>query len=390
MALSLGRDLSLSAVVAGFVAVLVGFSSSAVFVFEAARVLGANAAQSASWLWALGVGMALTSIVLSLRYRMPIITAWSTPAAALLITSSSGVHLAEAVGAFVVSGLLVCVAGFSGGFERIMRRVPMSLASAMLAGILLRFGMDVFVSMQQQFGLVFGMFMAYVLMRRLAPRYAVPMALLVGLLWAGLQGQLHLAAIHWQLTMPVWVMPQFSPAVLVGVALPMFVVTMASQNMAGVVAMQASGYRPPISPVIGWTGVATTVLAPFGAFSINLAAITAAICMGPEAHEDPRRRYVSAISAGLFYLLLGLFSATVTAVFWALPHALVLALAGLALFGTIGNGLAAALERSDEREAALVTFLVTASNMSLFGVGSAFWGLVAGGLVFVVGRVTWR
>ncbi len=390
MALSLGRDLSLSAVVAGFVAVLVGFSSSAVFVFEAARVLGANAAQSASWLWALGVGMALTSIVLSLRYRMPIITAWSTPAAALLITSSSGVHLAEAVGAFVVSGLLVCVAGFSGGFERIMRRVPMSLASAMLAGILLRFGMDVFVSMQQQFGLVFGMFMAYVLMRRLAPRYAVPMALLGGLLWAGVQGQLHLAAIHWQLTMPVWVTPQFSPAVLVGVALPMFVVTMASQNMAGVVAMQASGYRPPISPVIGWTGVATTVLAPFGAFSINLAAITAAICMGPEAHEDPRRRYVSAISAGLFYLLLGLFSATVTAVFWALPHALVLALAGLALFGTIGNGLAAALERSDEREAALVTFLVTASNMSLFGVGSAFWGLVAGGLVFAVGRVKWR
>ena len=390
MALSLGRDLSLSAVVAGFVAVLVGFSSSAVFVFEAARVLGANAAQSASWLWALGVGMALTSTVLSLRYRMPIITAWSTPAAALLISSSSGVRLAEAVGAFVLSGLLVCVAGFSGGFERVMRRVPMSLASAMLAGILLRFGMDVFVSMQQQFGLVFGMFMAYVLMRRLAPRYAVPMALLGGLLWAGVQGQLHLAAIHWQLTMPVWVTPQFSPAVLVGVALPMFVVTMASQNMAGVVAMQASGYRPPISPVIGWTGVATTVLAPFGAFSINLAAITAAICMGPEAHEDPRRRYVSAISAGLFYLLLGLFSATVTAVFWALPHALVLALAGLALFGTIGNGLAAALERSDEREAALVTFLVTASNMSLFGVGSAFWGLVAGGLVFAVGRVKWR
>lgn len=387
MALSLRRDLSLSAVVAGFVAVLVGFSSSAVFVFEAARVLGANAAQSASWLWALGVGMALTSIVLSLRYRMPIITAWSTPAAALLISSSSGVRLAEAVGAFVVSGLLVCVAGFSGGFERVMRRVPMSLASAMLAGILLRFGMDVFVSMQQQFGLVFGMFMAYVLMRRLAPRYAVPVALLVGLVWAGLQGQLHLAAIHWQLTLPVWVTPQFSPAVLVGVALPMFVVTMASQNMAGVVAMQASGYRPPISAVIGWTGVATTLFAPFGAFSINLAAITAAICMGPEAHEDPRRRYVSAIAAGLFYLLLGIFSATVTAVFWALPHALVLALAGLALFGTIGNGLAAALERGDEREAALVTFLVTASNMSLFGVGSAFWGLVAGGLVFVVGRV---
>ncbi|MEY2864116.1 MAG: hypothetical protein RLY58_1823 [Pseudomonadota bacterium] len=387
MALSLRRDLSLSAVVAGFVAVLVGFSSSAVFVFEAARVLGANAAQSASWLWALGVGMALTSIVLSLRYRMPIITAWSTPAAALLISSSSGVRLAEAVGAFVLSGLLVCVAGFSGGFERAMRRVPMSLASAMLAGILLRFGMDVFVSMQQQFGLVFGMFMAYVLMRRLAPRYAVPVALLVGLVWAGLQGQLHLAAIHWQLTMPVWVTPQFSPAVLVGVALPMFVVTMASQNMAGVVAMQASGYRPPISAVIGWTGVATTLFAPFGAFSINLAAITAAICMGPEAHEDPRRRYVSAIAAGLFYLLLGIFSATVTAVFWALPHALVLALAGLALFGTIGNGLAAALERSDEREAALITFLVTASNMSLFGVGSAFWGLVAGGLVFAVGRV---
>lgn len=384
--MTLLRDLSLSAIVAGFVAVLVGFTSSAVIVLQAGQSLGASAAQLASWLWALCIGMGATSIVLSLRYRAPVLTAWSTPGAAMLITSASGASLAEATGAFVVTGVLIAVSGFSGWFERVMSRIPLSIASGMLAGVLLRFGLDVFVAMQAQFALVFTMFAVYLLARRLVPRYAVPAALVAGIAVASLGGQLRMDEVAFELALPVWVEPRFTLSALVGIALPLFVVTMASQNVPGVAVVRAAGYRTPVSPVVGWTGVATTLLAPFGAFALNYAAITAAICMGREAHEDPARRYVAAIAAGVFYLTIGLFGATVGAVFAAFPRELVLAIAGLALLGTIGAGLATAVADERDREAALVTFLVTASGASLAGVGSAFWGLVCGVVVLVALR----
>jgi benzoate membrane transport protein len=384
--MSLLRDVSLSAVVAGFVAVLVGFTSSAVIVFQAATAAGADAAQLASWMWALGLGMAATSISLSLRYRVPVVTAWSTPGAALLATGAAGVPLAESIGAFVVCGALMAATGFSGVFERALKRLPLSLAAGMLAGVLLRFGVDVFVAMQSQLVLVLAMFAAYLLGRRAWPRYAVIGALAVGLLLAATQGLLRLDQVPLQLALPVWVTPEFSLAATVGIAVPLFVVTMASQNVPGIATLRASGYAPPVSPIIGWTGVATFVLAPFGAFALNLAAITAAICMGHEAHEDPRRRYVAAIAAGAFFALIGLFGATVGALFAALPKELVLAIAGLALFGTIGNGLATALAQDTDREPALITFLVTASGASFAGIGSAFWGLVAGVVALLVLR----
>lgn len=377
---SLLRDLSMPAIVAGFVTVLVGFTSSAVIVFEAARALGASEAQIASWMWALGLGMGLTCIVPSLRWRMPVVTAWSTPGAAMLITGAAGVPLAEATGAFIVSALLIAVSGFSGWFERAMNRIPIALAAAMLAGVLLRFGMEAFASMQTRFGLVFAMFAAWLIARRLWPRYAVVVSLAAGVGLAASSGELRTEGLRLELATPVWVTPELSVAALIGIALPLYVVTMASQNMPGVAVIRASGYPVPISPVIGWTGVATVVLAPFGGYALNLAAITAAICMGPEAHEDPARRYVASLSAGVFYLLIGLFGATVTAVFTAFPRELIMAIAGLALLGTIGNGLAAAVADERQREPALVTFLVTASGLTLAGIGSAFWGL-AGGLV---------
>lgn len=350
------QDISVSAVIAGFVTVLVGFTSSAVIVFQAAQALNASPAEIASWMWALGLGMGITSIGLSLRYRVPVVTAWSTPGAAMLITSAAGVPLPAAIGAFLVSGLLIALCGFTGWFERAIDRIPLSVASAMLAGVLLRFGLNLFTAMQSQFVLVFAMFIIYLLMRRAMPRYAVISALIVGTGIAAAQGLLRLDDLSLQLAQPVFTAPEFSLASLVGVALPLFVVTMASQNVPGVAVLRASGYDLPISPLIGWTGAATVVLAPFGGFALNLAAITAAICMGREAHEDPDRRYMAAVAAGGFYLLIGLFGATVAALFAAFPPELVSAIAGLALLGTIGNGLAKALADEQEREPALITF----------------------------------
>ena len=378
------KDLSISAIVAGFVTVLVGFTSSAVIVFQAAQALNASAAETASWMWALGLGMGITCIGLSLRYRIPVVTAWSTPGAAMLITTAAAVSMEEAIGAFLVSALLITLCGFTGWFERVINRIPTSIASAMLAGVLLRFGLDIFVAMQTQFGLTFAMFCTYLIARRTVPRYAVVLALGLGILIAGAQGLLQFNGVQLQWAQPVFTMPQFSIGAIIGVALPLFVVTMASQNVPGVATMRASGYTVPISPLIGWTGVATLVLAPFGAFALNLAAITAAICMGREAHEDPAKRYVAAIAAGGFYIIVGLFGATVAAVFAAFPKELVLAIAGLALLGTIGNGLAVALTDPQAREPALITFLVTASGVTLFGIGSAFWGLVAGTLAIAI------
>ena len=385
------RDFSLSAVVAGFVTVLVGFTSSAVIVIQAAQALGASSAEVGSWIWALGFGMGLTCILLSLRYRAPVVTAWSTPGAAMLITSAAGVPMAEAIGAFVVSALLLALSGFTGWFERAMNRIPMSIAAGMLAGVLLRFGLDVFVAMNTRFAMAFGMLCAYLVARRLVPRYAVILALLVGAAIAAAQGLLRFDGFGVALATPVFTVPRFSLSAIIGIALPLFIVTTASQNAAGVAVIRASGYHHlPVSPLIGWSGAATLVLAPFGAFALNLAAITAAITMGREAHEDPARRYVAAVAAGVFYLVVGLFGATVVAVFAALPKELVLTIAGLALLGTIGNALVAALADEREREPALIAFLVTASGVSLAGSGAPFWGLLAAAFAALVLRARRR
>jgi len=382
------KDLSASAIAAGFVTVLVGFASSAVIVFQAAQSLGASPEEISSWMWALGLGMGLTCIGLSLRYRMPVVTAWSTPGAAMLISSAAGLPLSDAIGAFLLSALLIVACGFSGFFERMISRIPVSLASGMLAGVLLRFGIDAFASMKTQLGMVLTMFAVYLLARRWLPRYAVILTLLVGVAIAGALGLLRVDGLSLQLAKPIFTTPTFSFAAVIGIALPLFIVTMASQNVPGVAVIRASGYPIPISPVVGWIGVVNLVLAPFGAFALNLAAITAAICMGREAHEDAARRYVAAIAAGVFYLLVGLFGATVAALFAAFPKELILAIAGIALLGTIGNSLAAALREEAEREPALVTFLVTASGLSLAGIGSAFWGLLAGVVTLLVLRRT--
>ncbi len=382
----LARDFSLAAVASGFVTVLVGFTASAVIVFQAAQALGASEAEIASWMWALGLGMGLTCIGLSLRYRMPVVTAWSTPGAAMLIGSTAGLPYAEVIGAFVLSALLMAAAGFSGVFERMLNRIPVSLASGMLAGVLLRFGLDVFVSMQTQLGMALAMFVTYLCGRRLFPRYAVIVTLAMGIAIAGASGLLHVDGVRLEPAHPVFTLPSLSLASVFGIALPLFIVTMTSQNVPGVAVIRASGYAVPISPAIGWTGAVNVLLAPFGAFALNLAAITAAICMGREAHQDPQRRYVAAVFAGVFYVIVGLFGATVAALLAAFPKELVMAIAGIALLGTLGNSLAAAMRDEEDREPALIAFLVTASGVSFSGIGSAFWGLMAGALTLLAWR----
>jgi len=384
------RDVSLPAVTAGFVAVLVGFTSSVAIVFQAATALGATPAQISSWMWALGLGMGLCSALPSLVLRKPVMVAWSTPGAAVLATAAAagGFTLAQATGAFIVCALLMTLAGATGWFERVMDRIPMPIASALLAGVLARFGMDAFLAARTALALVLLMLLAYLAGRRWWPRYAVPGVLAAGTAFAAASGQLHLAGVSLSLTVPVFVMPEFTLAAAVSLALPLFVVTMASQNLPGVAAIRAAGYQMPISRIITLTGVVTLLLAPFGAFALNLSAITAAICMGREAHEDPAKRYTAAVACGLIYAVIGLFGAAVTGVLTAFPRELVVAVAGLALVGSIGGGLSVALKDELHREAALITFLVTLSGVSLAGIGSAFWGVVAGALTW--GVQSWR
>ncbi|WP_323875952.1 benzoate/H(+) symporter BenE family transporter [Aeromonas veronii] len=364
--------------VAGFIAVMVGYTSSVILIIQAATAAGADTAQVASWLWTLGIGMGVSCIGLSLYYRIPILTAWSTPGAALLITTLGNFTLAEAIGAFVISSLLITLCGISGWFDRLMKHIPAPLAAAMLAGVLLRFGLELFKVAPQDPLLLGTLLLAFLLGRHLWPRYTMVLVLGVGMLICSVRGDLQMGTLHWQLASPLWTWPAFSLDALFGIALPLFIVTMTSQNMPGIAILRAHGYQPATSSLISWTGLTGLLLAPFGGYAFNLAAITAAICMGKEVDPDTKRRWPAAVWAGCFYLVTGCFGATVAALFSAFPAALVTCIAGLALLGTIGSSLHSALQEDEAREAALLTFIITASGISLLGIAAACWGLLIG------------
>ncbi|WP_086380159.1 benzoate/H(+) symporter BenE family transporter [Caballeronia sordidicola] len=371
-------DSSLSAMVAGFVAMMTGYTSSLVLMFQAGRAAHLSDAQISSWIWALSIGMALCTIGLSLKFRAPIVIAWSTPGAALLVTSLPNVPYADAIGAFIVCAVLLTVVGLTGWFDTLMRKIPAGIAAALLAGILFEIGIEIFRAAQFQTALVLAMFFTYLIVKRLAPRYAILTTLVVGIVAAGTLGLLDFSQFHVALAHPVFTMPHFTFAAAVSIGIPLFVVAMASQNVPGIAVLRADGYDTPSAPLIATTGIASLLLAPFGSHGINLAAITAAICTGPEAHENRSRRYMAAVWCGIFYLVAGIFGATIAALFGSLPKALVVSVAALALFGSIMSGLTNAMQDIRQREAALVTFMVTASGLTLLSIGSAFWGLVAG------------
>ena len=377
-------DSSLSSVMAGFIAMVTGCTSSLVLMFQAGQAAGLTSGQISSWIWALFMGMALCSIGLSLRYRTPITVAWSTPGAALLVTSLGGVSYPEAIGAFITCAVMITLCGLTGSFERLVRRLPASLAAALLAGILFKIGSEIFIAAQHRTGLVLGMFFTYLIIKRVSPRYCVLAALLVGIGLSAMLGLLDFSGFALELATPVWTTPSFSLAATISIGIPLFVVAMASQNMPGVAVLRADGYDTPSSPLITVTGLASLLAAPFGSHGVNLAAITAAICTSPNAHEDKHKRYTAALWCGVFYAIASLYGATLAALFAAFPKELVLSIAALALFGSIINGLTVAMQEPGEREAALITFMVTASGLTLFSIGSAFCGIVAGVLTLLI------
>jgi benzoate membrane transport protein len=378
------RDFSLSAAVAGFIATVISYAGPLVIIFQAAETAHLSREMLSSWVWAISIGSALLGIGLSLRYRVPVIIAWSAPGSALLVALLPGISLPEAVGAYLISSLIIFVVGVSGAFDRIIGKLPAAIAAAMLAGILFSFGTGLFVSLQAKPLLVLAMFATYLLCKRVLPRYAVVAVLLVGCGITLASGDLHREALVIGMATPVWISPQFSLAATLNIALPLVMVALTGQFVPGMAVLRASGYHTPASPIIASSALASALLAPFGCHGLNLAAITAAICTGREAHEDPARRYVAGVVGGLCYLLLGIFGATLVSLFSAFPRALIAALAGLALFAAIGGALANAMAAPNDREAALVTFLTTASGMSLFGLSAAFWGLIFGMVAHVL------
>ncbi len=377
-------SLTFPTLLSGFVAVLVGYASSAAIIWQAAAAAGATAPQIAGWMTALGLGMGISTLGLSWWYKAPVLTAWSTPGAALLATSLHGVTLSETIGIFIFANALIVICGVSGLFARLMKIIPHSLAAAMLAGVLLRFGLQAFSNLEGHLLLCGSMLLAWLLTKAFAPRYAIVATLLVGGLVAALKGDVVTDRLTFALVMPEFIAPTFNLTTLISIGLPFFLVTMASQNAPGFATMKASGYPVAVSPLIIVTGGLALLLSPFGVYSICIAAITAAICQSPDAHPDVGKRWLAAAAAGIFYLLAGIFGGSISGLMAALPLSWIQTLAGLALLGTISGSLHQALHNEAERDAAIVTFLLTASGATLAGIGSAFWGLVAGGVCYAL------
>ncbi len=378
------QDFSVPAVFAGFITFLIGISVSAVLVIQAAQQLGANQDQITSWFWALGLGIGLSGLLLSWKFKYPVATSWSTAALALIIASASGYSLYEAIGAFLVCGLLTAILGFLGVFEKALAYIPQSLTSAMLAGVLLKFGIALFASMQNNWAFILSLLAVYIVTKRLWTRYCIVITVIAGILICPFFMEFHIPSLHWGLAQPVWMTPEFTWSAILGLALPLFVINMASQYLPGIAMIKSYGYQPHVNQLIGWTGTAQTLLAPFGCYTVNIAAISAAVSLDDQVHPDPSKRYIAGMSCGFFYILMGLFAATLTSLLMSFPSLFIVALAGIALFGTISHNLAIAFHEVKDREAALLTFLFSASGIQFFGIGSAFWGLLFGFAVSII------
>ncbi|AWQ03859.1 benzoate/H(+) symporter BenE family transporter [Bordetella bronchiseptica] len=368
----------LAPIVAALISVLVNYGGTFVLVFQAAELAGLSAAQTTSWVWAVSIGVGVTGIVLSWRYREPIITAWSTPGVAFLATVMPFTPYGEVIGAYLAAALGFVVLGLSGAFEKLVRMIPAGIAAGLLAGILLQFGINAFGGASADPLLVIALLVSYALLKRYTSRFAVVGILVIGLGLLVAQQRVDFSALHLSLAAPVFEMPRFSLHAMLGVALPLFVITLTGQYMPGMLVLRNDGFKTSANPILVTTGLGSLVMAPFGAHTFNVAAITAAICTGRDAHEDPRKRYIAGLACGVFYILVGLFGVTLATLFMVLPKTFITTLAGLALLGTIGGSLASAMADARTRETALITFLATAANVTLLGVGGAFWGLVAG------------
>ena len=368
-------------------AVVVGFASTILVIMEAARAVGATPSQQASWAAALCFGMAVTTFILSWRYKMPMITAWSTPGAVLIATSATGVTYANALGAFVVAGVLMLVAGLIKPLEKAIEKIPAPLAAAMLAGVLLRYTLGVPGAAMAMPLFVLPLIVVFFGLRMSWPLYAVPVIVVLGVGMAAFSGSFAASCCSFGITALEWTTPTFDLQTMLSIGVPLFLVTIASQNLPGFAVLRAAGYQPPVQPALIVTGLGSALLAPFGSHAVTMAAITASIVTGPDCHPDPAKRWLVAWPYLVFYGVIGLTAASFVELLGALPKELITAIAGLALFTPLMGGITAMMREPKDIESALVTFLVTASGLSIAGVGSAFWGLVAGLVLFGVRHV---
>lgn len=377
-------DWSISAVAAGFLAVLVSYSGPLVIFYQAAQAGHMSNDMFASWVWAISIGAGLSGIYLSWKLRIPVITAWSAPGTALLISLFPAISIHEVIGAYITAALIILAIGMSGYFDKLIALIPKGIASGMMAGILFQFGLNAFKAVTSLPLLALGMIAAYFIFRRLFPRYCIVFLLVFGTVLAMLMGQTHFGAVTLDVVTPRFIMPEWSWTSTFSLALPLVVTTLTGQYLPGMTVLKVSGYQSPVRPIISANSIISVFVALAGGITIAIAAITAAICTGNDAHEDPAKRYIAGVSNGLFYLIGGLFGGTLVLLFAALPKELVAVLAGMALLGAIMVNIGGIIAAEDHREASLVTFIATASGMSFLGLSSAFWGIVIGMAAYVL------
>lgn len=375
---TLKNDWSISATVAGFLAVLISYSGPLIIFFQAAQRAHVSTDMMVSWIWGISIGAAVSGIYLSIKYKTPVITAWSAPGTALLVTLFPNVSLNEAVAAYITSAIVIFLIGVTGYFDKLLKWIPQDVAAGMMAGILFQFGIGLFTASDSMPFIVFSMLIVFLIAKRLMPRYTMIWVLAAGVLLSLILGKMNPVDVSFSLAIPKWISPEWTWNSTLNLAVPLILVSLTGQFLPGMAIMKLSGYDTPAKPIITVTSIASLAVACVGGITIVLASITAALCMGKDAHELKEKRYIAGIANGIFYILGGLFAGSIVMLFSLLPKELVAALAGLALLGAIATNISVAMKNDNQRDAALITFLATASGMHFLGLSSVFWGICIG------------
>jgi len=375
---TLKDDWSISATVAGFLAVLISYAGPLIIFFQAAQKAEVSNAMMISWIWGISIGAAAAGIFLSIKYKVPVITAWSAPGTALLVTLFPHISLNEAVAAYITSAVVIFLIGITGYFDKLLKWIPQDVAAGMMAGILLQFGLGLFTATDTMPMIVFGMLMVFLIAKRLVPRYAMVWVLISGVVLSLFLGKMNPVNVNFTLAIPQFIAPEWTWNSTLNLTIPLILVSLSGQFLPGMAIMKLSGYDTPAKPIITATSIASLAVACVGGITIVLASITAALCMGKDAHELKEKRYIAGIANGIFYILGGLFAGSIVMLFSLLPKELVAALAGLALLGAIATNISVAMKNESHRDAALITFLSTASGMHFLGLSSVFWGICIG------------
>ncbi len=381
---TLKEDWSISATVAGFLAVLISYSGPLIIFFQAAQKAQVSTAMMISWIWGISIGAAIAGIYLSIKFKTPVITAWSAPGTALLVTLFPHISLNEAVAAYITSAVVIFLIGITGYFDKLLKWIPQDVAAGMMAGILFQFGLGLFTATDTMPMIVFGMLFVFLIAKRLSPRYTMIWVLLSGVVLSLIMGKINPVNVDFQLAIPQLITPEWTWNSTLNLAIPLILVSLSGQFLPGMAIMKLSGYDTPAKPIISATSIASLAVACVGGITIVLASITAALCMGKDAHELKEKRYIAGIANGIFYILGGLFAGSIVMLFSLLPKELIAALAGLALLGAIATNISVAMKNEANRDAALITFLATASGMHFLGLSSVFWGICIGVIAHLV------